>query len=138
MLLDPKELADRYMAVWIEPDADRRRKAIAQLWSEAGVQLLQPPQEVLKTAADLGLTPTLQARGHDELEVRVTRAYEEFVAPGEYVFRPRDNAARLGNLVKFNWEMVTTGGGEVAAVGLAILILDDDGRIRTDYQFIEA
>jgi hypothetical protein len=138
MLLDPKELADRYMAVWIEPDAERRRKAIAQLWSEAGVQLLQPPQEVLKTAADLGLTPTLQARGHDELEVRVTRAYEEFVAPGEYVFRPRDNAARLGNLVKFNWEMVTTGGGEVAAVGLAILILDDDGRIRTDYQFIEA
>jgi hypothetical protein len=138
MLLDPKELADRYMAVWIEPDAERRRKAIAQLWSEAGVQLLQPPQEVLRTAADLGLTPTLQARGHDELEVRVTRAYEEFVAPGEYVFRPRDNAARLGNLVKFNWEMVTTGGGEVAAVGLAILILDDDGRIRTDYQFIEA
>jgi hypothetical protein len=138
MLIDPKELADRYVAVWIQPDADRRHKAIAQLWTEDGVQLLQPPQEVLKTAAGLGLTPTLEVRGHDEFEVRVTRAYEEFIAPGEFVFRARDNAARLGNVVKFNWEMVPVGGGEVAAVGLEILVLDDDGRIRTDYQFIEA
>jgi hypothetical protein len=138
MLLDPKELVDRYVAVWGEPDAERRRKAITQLWTEDGVQLLQPPQAVLKTAAGLGLTPTLEARGHDELEVRVTRSYEEFIAPGEFVFRARDNAARLGNLVKFNWEMVTTGSGEVAGVGLEVLILDDDGRIRIDYQFIEA
>ncbi len=138
MLIDPKELVDRYVAVWIEPDAERRRKAIAELWTEDGVQLLQPPQEVLKTAAGLGLTPTLEARGHDELEVRVTRSYEEFIAPGEFVFRARDNAARLGNVVKFNWEMATTSSGEVAGVGLEILVLDDDGRIRTDYQFIEA
>jgi hypothetical protein len=34
--------------------------------------------------------------------------------------------------------MVPTSGGEVAGVGLEILILDDDGRIRIDYQFIEA
>ena len=138
MLLDPKELVDRYVAVWIEPDAERRRKAIVELWAEDGVQILQPPQEVLKTAAELGLTPTLKARGHDELEVRVTRSYEEFIAPREFVFRARDNAARLGNIVKFNWEMVTIGGGEVAGVGLEVLVLDDDGRIQVDYQFIEA
>ena len=53
-------------------------------------------------------------------------------------FRPRDNADRLGNVVKFNWEMVPTGGGEPAGVGLEILVLGDDGRIRIDYQFIEA
>ena len=29
------------------------------------------------------------------------------------------------------------GGGEAAGVGLEILILDDSGRIRIDYQFIE-
>jgi hypothetical protein len=114
MLVDPRELVDRYVAVWVEPDAERRRTAIAELWTEDGVQLLQPPQEVLETAAGLGLTPTLEARGHDELEVRVTRSYEEFIAPGEFVFRARDNAARLGNVVKFNWEMVTTSGGDDA------------------------
>jgi hypothetical protein len=112
--------------------------AIAELWTEDGVQFLQPPQEVLKTAAALGLTPTLEARGHDELEPRVTRSYEESIAPGEFVFSARDNAARLGNVVKFNWEMVTSGSGEVAGVGLEVLILHDDGRIRIDYQFIEA
>jgi hypothetical protein len=72
-----------------------------------------------------------------QLEVRVTRAYEEFIAPGEFAFRARDNASRLGNAVKFTWEMVPTNGGEAAGVGLEILILDDDGRIRIDHQFIE-
>ncbi len=33
--------------------------------------------------------------------------------------------------------MVRTAGDEVAAVGLEILVLGDDGRIRIDYQFIE-
>jgi hypothetical protein len=31
VVIDPKELADRYVAVWIEPDAERRRKGITQL-----------------------------------------------------------------------------------------------------------
>ena len=38
MLIDPKELVDRYVAVWNQPDAERRRKAITQLWTEDGVQ----------------------------------------------------------------------------------------------------
>jgi hypothetical protein len=29
------------------------------------------------------------------------------------------------------------GGGEVASIGLEFAILDADGRIKTDYQFIE-
>ena len=70
MLIDPKELVDRCVAVWSEPDTERRRKAIAQLWTEDGVQHLQPPQEVREAATRLGLTPTLEAPGHDELEVR--------------------------------------------------------------------
>jgi hypothetical protein len=136
-VIDLKELVDRYVAVWNEPDADRRRKTITELWTEDGVQLLDPPQEIRQTAAALGMTPTLTARGHDALEVRVTRSYEDFVAPGEFIFRPRDNAARLDDVVKFNWEMVRTSDGEVAAVGLEILVVDDDGRIRIDHQFIE-
>ena len=31
MLIDPKELVDRYLAVWSQPDAEQRRKAITQL-----------------------------------------------------------------------------------------------------------
>jgi hypothetical protein len=136
--VDPRELSSRYVAVWNEPDAELRRKAIHDLWAQDGAHILQPPQEVRAAATGLGFTSTaLEAHGHDELEVRVTRAYEQFVGPGTFVFRPRDNADRLRNVVKFNWEMVPSSGGEVAAVGLEILILDEDGRIETDYQFIE-
>lgn len=66
----------------------------------------------------------------------MTRSYEQFIAPGEFVFRARDNAARLDDVVKFSWEMVRTNDGEVSGVGLEVLVLDDD-RIRVDYQFIE-
>ena len=132
-----KELVDRYTAIWNEPDADRRRRGVRELWSENAIHILQPPQEVQAAAANLDVTPTFQSRGHAELEARVTRAYEQFVAEGGNSFRARDDGARLGDAVKFRWEMVTSSG-EVAGVGLELVLLDADGRIRTDYQFIES
>jgi hypothetical protein len=134
-----RELADRYVALWNEPDPDSRRQLIAELWTEDGTHILQPPQEIREIAArpGIGLTATLEARGHAALEARATSAYEEFVAPGSFSFRRRDNVERLADVVKFNWEMISTGG-EVAAVGLEFLILGPDGRIRRDYQFIES
>jgi hypothetical protein len=134
-----RELADRYVALWNEPDPDSRRRLIAELWTEDGTHILQPPQEIREIAAGpgIGLTATLEARGHAALEARATSAYEEFVAPGSFSFRRRDNVERLADVVKFSWEMISTGG-EVAAVGLEFLILGPDGRIRRDYQFIES
>jgi hypothetical protein len=134
---DTKELVERYVAIWNEPDADRRRQGIAELWSEDAVHILQPPEQVQEAAATLKVNPTFQARGHAELEARVTRAYEEFIAEGSNTFRAQDTGARLGDVAKFRWEMVTDSG-EVAGVGLEFVVLDPDGRIQTDYQFIES
>ena len=137
--LDVNDLTSRYVAAWNEPDPARRRQAIQELWTEDGIHVLQPPAEFRQAAAGLGFTSAaLEARGHDELEARVTRAYQDFVAPGQFTFRPRDNADALRNVVKFSWEMVPADGGEAAATGLEILILGPDGRIKADYQFIEA
>jgi hypothetical protein len=133
------ELMKRYIAMWNEPDPDRRRAAIRQLWRADAVHLLQSPADIRDRAASLGFDgPVLQARGHDALEARVTRAYDEFVAPGAFVFRPRGDAGRLLDLVTFRWEMVPPGGGEVAGAGLEVLRLDAEDRIAADYQFIEA
>jgi hypothetical protein len=135
---DLRALASRYVGVWNEPDAELRREAVRGLWAEDAAHILQPPQEIREAAAGLGFpATTLEARGHAALEVRVTRAYDDFVAPGTFTFRLRNNADRLHDVVKFNWEMVSADG-EVAAVGLEILVLHEDGRIRTDYQFIES
>jgi len=135
---DAMQLADRYVTIWNQPDADLRRTAVTELWTEDGVHVLQPPRDVRDAAAGMGLTSTFEARGHAALERRVTRAYEEFVAPGEFVFRGREDAARVRDVVTFSWEMAPSGGGEAAGVGREILLLDAGGRIRMDYQFIEA
>jgi hypothetical protein len=131
-----KELVESYAAIWNEPDADRRRKGIAEIWTENAVHILEPPQQVREVAATLKVEATFQARGHAELEERVGRAYEEFIADGENTFRAQDEGARIGDAVKFRWEMVTKGG-EIAGVGLEFVTLAADGRIQTDYQFIE-
>jgi hypothetical protein len=84
------------------------------------------------------MSSVFEVRGHRELDARVTDAYERFIAPGEYDFRRRDDAERLREVVKFGWEMVSTGDGAVAGAGLEFLVIDAQGRIRSDYQFIES
>jgi hypothetical protein len=133
---DPQELAARYNAAWMEPDGDRRRKAIAEVWSEDAIHVLQPTQEVYEAAAERAVNPTWQVRGHAELEARVTKAYEDFVATGQMSFRVREGAKRLGDVVTWHWEGVSPDG-EVLGVGLEFVILAADGRIATDYQFVE-
>jgi hypothetical protein len=133
------KLAEKYVALWNEPDADRRRGMIAELWTEEGRHILQPPQEIRAIAAGPGiaLTAILEARGYGEIEARAASAYEHWVASEGLSFRVRDDADRLGDVVKFHWEAVAKDG-EVFAVGLNFLVLAADGRIERDYTFVVA
>src|SRR5919112_5267711 len=133
---DPQELAESDRAVWMEPTANRRRKAIADVWSEDAIHILRPTQAVYEAAAERAVNPTWQVRGHDELDARVTSAYEDFVASGQMSFQLRDGARRLGDVVTWRWEGVSPDG-EVLGTGLEFVILSADGRIATDYQFVE-
>jgi hypothetical protein len=132
-------LAEKYMALWNEPDADRRRRMIAELWTEDGRHILQPPEEIRVTAAQpgIGLTAILEARGYEQIEARVASAYEHWVGSEGLSFRGRDDAQRLGDVVKFHWEAVAKDG-TVFAVGLNFLVLAADGRIERDYTFVVA
>jgi len=133
------ELAEKYVALWNEPDADRRRRTIAELWTEEGRHVLQPPQEIREIAARPGIAMTamLEARGYEEIEARAASAYEHWVGSEGLSFRARDDAERLGDVVKFHWEAVVKDG-EVFAVGLNFLVLAADGRIERDYTFVVA
>ena len=134
-----EQLAARYLALWNEPDADRRGRIIAELWTEDGSQILQPPQEMRAIAASpgIGLAATLEARGHAELEARAATSYEHWVGGEGLSFRGSDDVERVGDVAKFHWEAVTRDG-EVAAVGLVLVVLAADGRIQRDYVFIES
>ncbi|MFD0856143.1 hypothetical protein ACFQ07_28145 [Actinomadura adrarensis] len=131
------DLAERYVAVWNEPDPEARRKAVADLWTEDALMRLAPPQEMRTHATKLGVTPFLEARGHDELELRVVRSYEEFVAPGQNVFAVRQGARRLGDVVIFEWAMAAKVTAEQLGAGLEVVIVGRDGRIKEDLQFID-
>src|SRR5215213_3149692 len=118
------ELADKYIALWNEPDADRRRRMIAELWTQDGRHVLQPPEEIRAIAARPGiaLTATLEARGYEEIEARAASVYEHWVGSEGLSFRGRDDARRVGDVVTFHWEAVAEYG-QVSGVGLDFLVL---------------
>src|SRR3954454_6567596 len=132
-------LAEKYVALWNEPDADRRRRMIAELWAQDGRHILQPPQEIRAIAAQPGIAMTaiLRAQGYEEIEARAASVYEHWGGSEGLSFRGRDDADRLADVVKLHWEAVAKDG-TLSAVGLSFLVLAADGRIERDYTFIVA
>ncbi|RJG05148.1 hypothetical protein D3870_03155 [Noviherbaspirillum cavernae] len=113
--------AERYVAAWNETDAEARRAAIAALWTQDGAQL----------------NKTLEAHGHQAIETRIVNSHNKWVRDAGYLFRSARNADGHHNTVKFSWEMVRPDDGTVVSVGVDFLLLDEEGRILADYQFIE-
>jgi hypothetical protein len=132
-------LLDRWVAQWNEPEPDERRRLIREVWAEDGFQVMvNPPAGIRDTAAHYAVPfPSVQIHGYDALYARVTRAYDMFVAPGEYVFERAGEVVRhAGAAVALTWVMRSRTDGGVAGAGLEVLTLDTDGRVRTDHQFV--
>jgi hypothetical protein len=114
------EFVERYVALWNEPDAEARRRTIEDLWAPNGTNCTQSTQAV----------------GYDAIDVRVTSAYEDYVGSGKYSFRSHLPPVGHHGVVKVTWEMVTIPESEIASIGIEFLVLDDQGRIASDHQFI--
>jgi hypothetical protein len=118
--IDAQALADRYAAVWNDANPKTRRATIEALWSPEGEHYVG----------------AREVRGYEQLQERVTGAYEKNVRDARHLFRAVKNAQQLRDVVTFNWEMIEPSNGEVLATGLEFLQLDAHGRIRVDHQFI--
>jgi hypothetical protein len=112
-------LVERYLAMWNEPDAARRRATIEAQWAPDAANY----------------TVTIEALGRDAIEHRVTAAHEKYVATGEHRFQLHEPYVAHHGALRVWWEMVTVADGTVAAVGQEFLVLDGDGRILSDHQF---
>lgn len=121
-MTDIPQFVDRYLNVWNEPDAERRRQTIHTLWQENARHLSR----------------TIEALGHDGIETRVANAWQKWVKEKGNVFRLRDGVDGHHDTIKLRWEMLPAKGGEAISVGFDFLVLGEDGRISTGYQFIEA
>jgi hypothetical protein len=111
------QVVGRYVAVWNEPDPRLRRGAIAALWAEDGVELVE----------------SAQFRGHEELEARVAEAHEEFVVNRKFAVTSANDATGHHGAITVTIQLV--GGGDVAWAARVFLILDENDLIRYDYQF---
>lgn len=109
-------IAERYTAVWNEPDPAARRQAVAGLWTEDGVEFVE----------------NVRFSGHDGLVDRVAEAHRQFVASGDYTVTHDGSAIRHGDLVVLTLRLTRPDGGTDWAAR-AFLLLADDGRIREDY-----
>jgi hypothetical protein len=115
--LDTTAIAARYIGVFNEPDAGTRRAAIEDIW-------LPDATEFVFEA---------QFHGHEELEARVIRAYEAFVASGKYTVEGADDVTCHGDIAMFTVHLVTPEG-VVDWSTRVFMLLAEDGRIREDYQ----
>jgi hypothetical protein len=137
--IELKNLADRWIAQWNEPSPDERRRLIGNVWSEDGYQIMvNPPQGIRETASHYGVpAPAVEIRGRDALYNRVTRAYEMFIADGDYRFEQHGEVIRqAGAAVALSWVMRSRATGSVAGSGLEVLTFGPDGRVRTDHEFV--
>jgi len=116
--LAASEIADRYLAVWSEPDPAKRRAAVVALWAPDGVEFV-----------DGGV----QHREHDGLDARVREAYEAFIATGEYALTSPGDVSSHDDIVTFTAQL-TTPDREVAWAARVFLLIRPDGLISEDYQ----
>jgi uncharacterized protein len=110
------ELVERYVRVWNLPFDQERQVEIDQIWAPGAVQY----------------TPENR---YDDLYKRVTDAYHELVAAGEHRFTPTGVVHAHHDSVAFTVEMIATKTGERAWLGQIFLLLDNQGRVRLDYQY---
>jgi hypothetical protein len=112
-------LGQKYVELWNGADEAERRAIIQELWANGGGHT----------------SPNIAARGYEELEARVARSQQRWIAEEGCRFRMRSVDGHH-NVVRLIWEMID-GTGNVESIGTEVLVFDRAGKIADAYQFID-
>ena len=107
---DATELADRYIEMWNETDAARRRSLITAVWEAAGHYS----------------DPMMASDGHDGIDAMVQGVQAQF--PG-HRFRRTSAVERHHDRIRFDWELGAEGAEPLVA-GVDFGVLGGDGRLQ--------
>ncbi|MCM2580203.1 nuclear transport factor 2 family protein [Streptomyces meridianus] len=108
----------RYFEAWNSTDPAARTKAVAAAWTEDG-----------------GYTdPLAEATGHDALAAVIAGVRELF--PG-FAFRQTGTVDGHHDTARFSWELVADADGSAPVAGSDVIVLADDGRIRSVIGFLD-
>jgi SnoaL-like domain len=114
-----ESVLDGYTQTWNEHDPARRRELAAKLYAPDAYYANQGGGY----------------RGLEEVVRAITRNYDGFLSKG-FTFEVADGAAGHHGSVRVPWRMLGPDGVTVAAAGMQFLILDDNGLVASDHQFI--
>jgi len=117
---DARAIAERYVALWNERDAEERRRRLADLWTPDGAHVSAHGVRI----------------GHGAIEDEAATIHATSVANG-FVFAPGGRSQAHHDVVSLTWQRREKGSGKTVAAGVDLLILDKGGKIRFDYQFAE-
>jgi hypothetical protein len=114
---DLTDLIDRYIAMWNETDAARRRELIARTWTDTASYL----------------DPMLQGEGQAGIDAMVQGVQARF--PG-HRFRRTSEVDAHHDRVRFSWALVTEGGAALVT-GTDVGVVAADGRLQTITGFLD-
>ncbi|MYR44261.1 nuclear transport factor 2 family protein [Streptomyces sp. SID5910] len=107
----------RYFEAW-NAGPDARAKAVAAAWTNDG-----------------GYTdPLADVRGHEQIAAVIAAAHEQF--PG-FSFRLSGTVDGHHGTARFSWELVSDTDGSAPVAGSDVVTLDEEGRIRSVYGFLD-
>jgi hypothetical protein len=104
------ELIDRYIALWNEADAARRRDLIARTFTEKATYL----------------DPVLEGNGADGIDAMVGAVHEKY--PG-YRFARTSDVDAHHDRARFSWELAPEAGPALVK-GIDFATLSADGRLQ--------
>ena len=114
------DLTRRYLAVWSEPDPGARSAAVARLWAPDGTEFIDGKH----------------FRGHDELVVRVTGAYDAFIGSGRFTLTGGDDVSVHGDVAAFTVHLADPATREPAWTARVFLLVAPGGRVQEDYHIV--
>jgi SnoaL-like domain len=120
-MTDFSEIARRYIDVWNERDAERRRKGVADLWGDDGRYT----------------DPLADVAGVDAIDALIGGVQEQFAG---HVFRLAGLVDAHHDMARFTWELVPEGGDEAVestVAGFDVVVAGTDGRLRRVHGFLD-
>ncbi len=111
------ELVTTYFAIWNETDPAARQKLIADAWAEDATYV----------------DPMFDADGHAGVEAMVTGFRQQFPL---LAFRQIGETEAHHDRIRFSWELVPAGGGDVIAAGTDVAVIEN-GRLRSVTGFFD-
>jgi hypothetical protein len=116
-MTDTQTIVDRYIAMWNEPDADKRRALVARTVTDDAAYL----------------DPLMAGEGVDGIAAMIGGAQQQF--PG-HRFALVAGPDAHNDRVRFTWSLAPAGG-EPVAIGVDFATVAGDGRLRSITGFLE-